>query len=395
MMVTSEKSVVKEERDEVRKVVLPPVLRGSKELLINRELSLLEFFRRVLEEALDETQPLLERLKFLAIFSSNLDEFFMIRISALKEQLFGEVTELSPDGRTPEEQLAASREQLLPMIDEQMRCLREEVLPQLREHGIVIASYDSLSEKERQELNAYFMKRVFPVLTPQGVDPSHPFPYISNRSLNLGLMVEALPQHGITRSLTGRIEPRFVRLKVPPIVRRLVPVGGSQTKFVLLEDLIAANISTLFPRMRAGECHAFRVTRDDDIEIRDDEADDLLRVIEEQVRRRRFGTPVRLEVSATMPDEMILYLTDSLDLAAEDVYVINGPINVSDLMALYDVRRPELKDISFRPIVPKVFNYRKSIFDVIRERDVLLHHPYTSYTTVTDFIAQTLPFRQC
>ena len=388
MMVTSEKSVVKEERDEVRKVALPPVLRGSKELLINRELSLLEFFRRVLEEALDETQPLLERLKFLAIFSSNLDEFFMIRVSALKEQLFGEVTELSPDGRTPEEQLGACREQLLPMIEEQMRCLREEVLPELRERGIVVASYASLTEAERRELSDYFMKHVFPVLTPQGVDPSHPFPYISNRSLNLGLMVEALPQHGITRSLTGRIEPRFVRLKVPPIVRRLVPVGDSKTKFILLEDLIAANVSTLFPRMRVGDCHTFRVTRDDDIEIREDEADDLLRVIEEQVRRRRFGTPVRLEVSATMPDEMVRYLTDVLHLTDEDVYVIDGPINVQDLMGLYDVRGPELKDRPFRPVMPRVFNYRKSIFDVIKERDVLLHHPYTSYTTVTNFIAQ-------
>src|SRR5205085_6471464 len=152
----------------------------------------------------------------------------------------------------PEEQLAASREQLLPMIDEQMRCLREEVLPQLREHGIVIASYDSLSEKERQELNAYFMKRVFPVLTPQGVDPSHPFPYISNRSLNLGLMVEALPHHGITKSLTGRLEPRFVRIKVPQVLPRLVPVGGTGSTYVFLEELIAANVSALFPRMRAG-----------------------------------------------------------------------------------------------------------------------------------------------
>ncbi len=269
-----------------------------------------------------------------------------------------------------------------------MRCLREEILPQLREHGIVLASYDSLSEAERLELNEYFMKHVFPVLTPQGVDPSHPFPYISNRSLNLGLMVEPLPQHGITRSLTGRVEPRFVRLKVPPIVRRLVPVGDSGTKFVLLEDLIAANVSTLFPRMRASECHAFRVTRDDDIEIREDEADDLLRVIEEQVRRRRFGTPVRLEVSSTMPGEMVRYLTDSLHLTAEDVYVVDGPINVPDLMALYDVRRPELKDRPFRQTVPRVFNYRKSLFDVIKEHDVLLHHPYTAYTTVTDFIAE-------
>ncbi|OLE52186.1 MAG: RNA degradosome polyphosphate kinase [Acidobacteria bacterium 13_1_20CM_3_53_8] len=369
-------------------MALPPTLRGSKELLLNRELSLLEFFRRVLEEALDETQPLLERLKFLSIFSSNLDEFFMIRVSALKEQLTGEVTELSPDGMTPAEQLTECRERLLPMIDEQMRCLREQVLPQLKEHGIVLASYDTLSEGERRALNNYFMEHVFPVLTPLAVDPSHPFPYISNRSLNLGLAVEALPEHGITRSLTGRLESRFVRIKVPPVVPRLVPVNGAKSKFVLLEELIAANASALFPRMRAGRCHTFRVTRDDDIEIREDEADDLLRMIEEQLRRRRFGTPVRLEVSDTMPDEMVSYLTESLGLTPADVYVINGPLNVPDLMTLYEMRRPELKDRPFRPKVPKLLDQRKSVFETIKRQDVLLHHPYSSYKIVTDFISE-------
>src|SRR5947209_4071338 len=188
-MVVSEHAMLKEEREAARRLPLPPVLCGSKELLFNRELSLLEFFRRVLEEAQDETQPLLERLKFLSIFSSNVDEFFMIRVSALKEQLTGEVTELSPDGMTPTEQLRACRQRLLPMIAAQMRCLQAEVLPQLKTHGIVVAAYDSLSEAERHALDAYFMKRVFPVLTPLAVDPSHPFPYISNLSLNLGLMV--------------------------------------------------------------------------------------------------------------------------------------------------------------------------------------------------------------
>jgi polyphosphate kinase len=387
MMVAREKIVTKATPDAPQPMALPAMLRDAKELLFNRELSLLEFFRRVLDEALDETQPLLERLKFVAIFSSNVDEFFMIRMSALKEQLTGEVSELSPDGLTPAAQLSACRERLLPMITTQMRCLQEQVLPQLAEHGIEVVPYATLSETERQLLNNYFTQHVFPVLTPQAVDPSHPFPYISNRSLNLGLMVEALPEHGITRSLTGRRGPRFVRLKVPPVVPRLVPVTGAQTRYVLLEELIAANIGALFPRMRAGACHAFRVTRDDDIEVREDEADDLLRVIEQQLRRRRFGTPVRLEVAATMPAEMINYLTEALSLAAEDVYVIDGPLNVPDLMSLYELRRADLKDKSFRPTMPRAFQNGKSIFEAISARDVLLHHPYTSYTAVTDFIA--------
>ncbi|HYX41451.1 MAG TPA: polyphosphate kinase 1 [Pyrinomonadaceae bacterium] len=387
VMAAREKIVTKAAHDEPQRVVLPTVLRGAKELVFNRELSLLEFFRRVLDEALDETQPLLERLKFLSIFSANVDEFFMIRMSALKEQLTGEVAELSPDGMTPAAQLSACRARLLPMIAAQMRCLQAQVLPQLAAHGIAVVPYATLAETERHALNAYFMRHVFPVLTPQAVDPSHPFPYISNRSLNLGLMVEALPEHGITRSLTGRRGPRFIRLKVPPVVPRLVPVSGAQTKYVLLEELIAANINTLFPRMRAGAGHAFRVTRDDDIEVREDEADDLLCVIEQQLRRRRFGTPVRLEVAATMPAEMIRQLTEALGLAAEDVYVLDGPLNVTDLLALYELRRADLKDKPFRPTVPPAFQNGKSIFEAIKQRDVLLHHPYTSYTAVTDFIA--------
>ena len=372
----------------MQQMALPPVLCGAKELLFNRELSLLEFFRRVLKEAQDDSLPLLERLKFLSIFSSNVDEFFKIRVSALKEQLSGEVTELSPDGRTPEEQLSECRAHLLPMIEAQTRCLQDEVLPQLKARGIHIAPYDSLADSERHALDAYFMASVFPVLTPLAVDPSHPFPYISNRSLNLGLMVEALPEHGITKSLTGRLEPRFVRIKVPQVLLRIVPVGGTGSTYVFLEELIAANVSALFPRMRAGACYPFRVTRDDDMEVREDEAGDLLCLIEKQLRKRRFGMPVRLEVAATMPDEMVRYLTEALGLAPDDVYSIAGPLNVPDLMALYELHQPELKFRPSKPTVPQVFNEGKSIFDVIKERDVLLHHPYTAYSTVTDFIAQ-------
>ena len=265
-----------------------PRLDGSR-LFFNRELSQIEFYRRVLEEALDPTQPILERLKFLSIFSENLDEFFMIRVSGLQETLAENVTELSPDGMGPVEQLKEIRARLVPLIAEHSRCLREEVLPELDRRGIQIVSYRTLSLPERQSLREFFKKKVHPVLTPQAVDQGHPFPYISNLSLNLGLMVEPLPELGITRSLTGKIEPRFARIKVPPLVPRLVPVAEGASKFVLLEELIAANVESLFSRMQVGECHAFRVTRDADVEIREDEANDLLRMVEQTLRKRRFG----------------------------------------------------------------------------------------------------------
>jgi len=263
-------------------------------LFFNRELSQIEFYRRVLEEAQDASQPPLERLKFLAIFAENLDEFFMIRVSGLQETLAENVTELSPDRMTAADQLREIRARLVPLFDEHARCLREEVLPQLEAQGIQIVPYNTLSLPERQVAREFFKRKVYPILTPQAVDQGHPFPYISNLSLNLCLMVEPLEELGITRSLTGKIEPRFARIKVPPLVPRLVPVGKSGVKFVLLEQVIAANVGQLFPRMQVSQCHVFRVTRDADVEIREDEANDLLRMMEQTLRRRRFGTPVRL-----------------------------------------------------------------------------------------------------
>ncbi|HVG30974.1 MAG TPA: polyphosphate kinase 1 [Pyrinomonadaceae bacterium] len=374
--------------NQAAKVELPPSLRHSREFLLNRETSLLEFFRRVLEEAQDARQPPLERLKFIAIFSSNLDEFFMIRVSGIKEELEQEVVAPTSDGLAPEEQLNLIREYVLPMVAEQSRCLTEEVLPQLAGHGIEIASYDSLSADERMGLKGYFDEHVFPVLTPQGVDPGHPFPYISNLSLNIGLMVEPAIEHGITRSLTGRPEPRFVRIKVPPTVPRLVRVGREGARFVLLEDVIAGNAGELFQRMNAGRCHTFRVTRDADIEVRDYEADDLLRSMEQTLRKRRFGKAVRLEVSDQMPREMVDYLATELELEPEDVYVIAGPLGVGDLMQLYVLKRPELKDKPLASTTPAVLKGARSVFDVVRARDVLLHHPYTSYDTVVDFMKE-------
>ncbi|HEY0378647.1 MAG TPA: polyphosphate kinase 1 [Pyrinomonadaceae bacterium] len=371
--------------EEAPLATLPPRLSGP-EFLINRELSLLEFHRRVLEEALDTSEPLLERLKFLSIFSTNLDELFMIRVSGLKEALEEDVTEPSPDGMTITEQLREIRARLLPMFDEQMRCLREEVLPQLRAEGIEVVAYDSLSEDERRQADEYFTEDVFPVLTPQAVDSAHPFPYLSGLSLNLGLMVEPVPEHGITRSLTGGVEARFARIKVPPLMPRLVKVGASSTRFVLLEELIAANAYALFPRMQVSQSHVFRVTRDADIEVREDKAADLLKAIEQTLRKRRFGSAVRLEVSEGMPDFMVRSLTKELELTADDVYTVDGPLRVDDLMKLYGLDRPDLKDKPVKITVPNFIKNEESIFEVIKRRDVLLHHPYTSYSTVVKFI---------
>ena len=375
---------------EFPKPVEVSVAPAKSDLFFNRELSLLAFHARVLEEAFDKSNPLLERLKFLSIFSSNLDEFFMIRCSGLKEELEQGITDVAPDGATPAEQLARIREQVLKLVDAQARCLREEILPELNETGVQLAPYDSLSRAEKEDLKHYFIEKIFPVLTPLAVDPSHPFPYISPLSVNIGLMVDA-PKEMKLRGRGKTLQSRFVRIKVPsPVVPRLVPIGPSGTRFVLLDEIIEANIDLLFPGMQPGSCHRFRVTRDADIEIREEEAEDLLSVIQEELRRRKFGTPVRLEISPDMPQEMIDYLTESLGLEADDVFVFDGPLHIQDLMTLYDVDRPDLKDAPFQPIVPEWFTSHKTIFDAIKERDRLLHHPYDSYDCVTGFINQAV-----
>jgi polyphosphate kinase len=368
------------------KITLPETILHNKGFLFNRELSWLEFNRRVLEEALDKSQPILERLKFLSIFSTNLDEFFMIRVSGLMEELEEEVIEPSPDGMTPAQQLREISRRLHPMIEEQMRCVREEVLPQLKAQGISILSYGKLNEKEQQEANRYFIDNVFPILTPQAVDPGHPFPYISNLSLNVGVTIKPNERGEPSPPLLLKGEPRFARIKVPPTVSPLVPVGESGCCFTYLGSLISANLSHLFPGMHLGKSYLFRVTRDADIELREDEAGDLLRTMEQHLRRRRFGTPVRLEVSSSMSQKMGKYLANSLELAKDDVYVIDGPLDIPDLMTLYQMDRPDLKDKPFQPAIPAALQQRKSIFDAIKDQDVLLHHPYTSFAAVTDFI---------
>lgn len=343
--------------------------------LLNRELSLIDFFRQVLSEAHDDRNPLLERLRFLTIYSNIVDEFFMVRVSGLKEEVEHGWMQPSLDGMTAAEQLQEIRNRLEPMAVEQTRCLREEILPELAQRGIVLTDYESLSKAERHVADNYFAQQVLPVLTPLAVDPAHPFPYISGLSLNLGIMVRSADDE----------EARFVRLKVPPVLPGLVQVS-EETRFVFLSEVIAANLGVLFPGMTVERAHTFRVTRDADIDIREEEADDLLRALQQELRKRRFGSPVRLEVSSDMSNDMAGYLMQSIGVEPDDVYVREDPLNIPDLDQLCDLDRPDLKYSRLRTTVPAVLKRDKSIFDAIKRRDVLLHHPYTDYSTVTNFI---------
>ncbi len=354
----------------------------------NRELSWLEFNRRVLDEAMDENVQLLERLKFLSIFSTNLDEFFMIRVSGLKEQIEENVRELSPDGLSAAEQLREVGKRLRPMLRRQTAYLTETVLPELAAEEITVEPYRSLNAKERKKLDKYFIENLFPILTPQSVDSSHPFPYISNLSLNLGLFIE--PNRNHTQKNLRHLfrQKRFARIKLPPTVPRLIPISEKKGRFTLLEEVIAANANHLFPNMKTGEGFLFRVTRDADIELREDEAGDLLRTLERELQRRRFRFAVRLEVSAEMPDKMLKVLSDGIGLQDEDIYKIDGFVDIPDLMQLYQLERQALKDEPIPIVHPAVLGEKKSIFDVLKKRDLLLHHPYTSFGTVTDFIAE-------
>ncbi len=361
-------------------------LNGNK--LFNRELSWLEFNRRVLDEATDDNLPVLERLKFLSIFSSNLDEFFMIRVSGLKEQIFEGVGELSADGLTATEQLAAVYKRLRPMLKRQVSYLSENVIPALKEAGITIESYEGLNAKDKKHLDKYFRNNIFPILTPQSVDSSHPFPYISNLSLNLGLYIE--PNRAFTQAKLKHLfrQKRFIRIKLPSTVPRLIPINEKAGRHALLEEVVAANVAELFPHMKTSEAYVFRVTRDADIELREDEAGDLLRTLERELQRRRDRFAVRLEVASGMPNKMVKLLATGTGLADDEVERIDGFVDIPDLLQLYSLDRPRLKERPITSVVPAVFQKKENIFDVIKKQDVLLHHPYTSFTTVGDFISR-------
>jgi polyphosphate kinase len=357
-------------------------------LFFNRELSWLEFNRSVLEEAFDEGLPVLERLKFLSIFSTNLDEFYMIRVSGLMEQIEEGIGDLSPDGLTAQEQLKEIGKRLRPILKRQSAHLQQNVMPALAEVGITIEPYSGLPAKERRRLDKYFRDNLFPILTPQSVDSSHPFPYVSNLSLNLGLFIE--PDRVHTRRDLKHLfkQRRFTRIKLPTNVPRLIRIDPKANRFALLEDVVAANVGQLFPNMKAGKSYLFRVTRDADIEIREDEAGDLMRTLERELQRRRDRLAVRLEVSADMPDKILKTLMEGIGLTDDEVIKIDGFLDIPDLMQLYSLDLPQMKEKPFSLVHPEVFADKKSVFEVLKKQDVLLHHPYMAYSTVTEFVAE-------
>ena len=349
-------------------------------LFYSRELSWLAFNDRVLEEAFDARNPLLERLKFIGIFSTNLDEYFMIRVAALKQQLAAEVHKRSNDGRLPNEQLAAISERLRPSLERFAKLLRDDLMPALCNEGIAIRSYAELSDEQKNDLRVLFDERVFPVLTPLAVDQGHPFPYISNLSLSLGVEMY--------ESTVDGPEMHFARVKVPQSLPRLIAVPAPEglNHFVLLEDVIAQNLDALFPGMEIRASYRFRVTRDADLDLQEDEADDLLRMIESELRRRRFGEPVRLEVEASMPQALRTKLLEALSLGEDDLYAIDGMLGTNDLFGLVALDRPELHDAPFTPSFPKRLVGESDIFAAIREGDILLQHPYESFDPVVQFV---------
>ncbi len=357
-------------------------------LFINRDLSLIEFYRRVLNEGLDPSQPLLERVKFMAIFSSLIDEFFMVRMSGFKEKPGDVSSGVSPDGLTSAQQLASIRSSIKEMGRLQEKCIKEEILPALAENGIHIDIYSRLNEVEQDTLRDHFRTKICPVLTPQAIDPSHPFPYVSGETLNIGLYIRPKLNKRVERALKLNGERIFVRIELPAFLPRFIPVPGREETFVPLEDVVAANIDLLVTDAQVSHCHFFRICRDADIELRESEAADLLEMMEENLRKRRFGTVVRLEVSAPMPEEMVGHIAEELELQDEDIYRISGPLRVTDLFEIAKLNRPELKQGPVRVTTPEIFTSGRSTFDLIREADLMLHHPYMPYSIITDLIAE-------
>lgn len=352
----------------------------------NRELSWLDFNARVLALAEDASQPLLERAKFLAIFSSNLDEFYMVRVAGLKRRNETGLSVRSADGLTPREQLAYISKRNQELVEQHAAAWEKRLRPALAEHEIRIARWSDLNDEQRARLSTYFHEQIFPVLTPLAVDPAHPFPYISGLSLNLAITV---------RDPNGGGE-RFARVKVPDNVSRLVPVDHNRDDrsalFLPLEVLIAAHRDKLFTGMQVTEVHAFRVTRNADLEVEEDQDEDLLKALERELAQRRFGPPVRLEVADDMSEHMMELLLRELEVDPHDVVVVPGLLDLSCLWQLHGVDRTDLKDAPFVPATHPAFGERetpKSVFATLREGDVLVHHPYDSFSTsVQRFVEQ-------
>src|SRR5262245_59936682 len=367
----------------------PPTLEDP-QYYINRELSLLEFQRRVLEEAQNERNPLLERVKFLSIVSSNMEEFFMVRVAGLLQQVAAGVHDISADGLSPAEQLVAIRKVATKLMIQIEECFLLSVLPALKQAGIHVLNYSELTERQQAKVKNYFDEIVFPVLTPLAFDPGRPFPHISNLSLNLAILIR--DQEGAEH---------FARLKVPKTLPQLVPIkrsSGSLRKdgtvpynhyFVWLDQVIRANLATLFPGMEIVEAHAFHVTRNADMVIQELEADDLLDTIEASVRQRRFGSVVRVTVNRAMPSHILGILMSNLEVDAKDVYTLEGPLTLSTLMELYAINRHELKETPFQPAIPAALDSRSGdgeLFSTIKREPILLHHPFDSFKPVVDFL---------
>ncbi len=366
------------------------ILKGylKRENFFSRDLSWIEFNHRVLEEALNPDLPLLDRIKFISIFFTNLDEFYMIRISGLKEQIRANIIEPSIDGLTPTEELRRAEEMIKPQVDTLLKYWKNILIDELKENNIFISGINELSKKEQTKLTEYYNNEIYPVLTPLAFDPGRPFPYISNLSLSFAIQVKK-----------PNSELYFARLKIPSILPRLIKLDDvittdcneeSCAKFIWLDDLIYHNINSLFPGLEIISAHKFRITRNTDLEIQEDEADDLLAIIEENVKRRKFGSVVRCEVEKDMPEFMIDILSKNLQISEKDLQIVDGPMGLSSIMSLYALPFHHLKEKPFHPVLPKAFEEedRESIFDLIAQRDILLHHPYDSFSPVIDMVKE-------
>jgi polyphosphate kinase len=357
---------------------------GDDPRYLNRELSWLQFNERVLAIAEDRNLPLLERVKFVAIFTSNLDEFFQVRVAGIHEQVDADATGVNADGITPAAQLVAIDRMVRELTVRQAALMHDELLPELRAHGIEILDDADTTAAEREHLDRVFEELVFPVLTPLAVDPAHPFPYISNMSLNLAIRLRDEDD-----------DVRFARVKIPPVLPRLIALPGAagRDRFVPLESLVAARLDRLFPGVEVLDHHTFRVTRNADFEIEEEEADDLLLAIESELSRRRFGRAVRLEVEPAMSEEVRDLLERELEIDERDLHVLPAPLGLSGLMELTAIDRPDLKLPSSTavtsPELASAPGEETDVFAVLRERDVLLHHPYEAFaTSVQAFIEQ-------
>ncbi len=350
---------------------------SAPEYYLNRELSLIEFNRRVLLEAADKRHPLLERLKFISIFSSNMDEFFMIRVAGLKSQISAGVVELSYNGMTPAEQLTEIRSRLIPLYQEQERILYNEILPELKLNNIELHEFSNVSKKEKEYLEKHFKDKIMPVLTPLSLDPAHPFPRLINRILNLAFVLKD--------TSTSIIERKIAFLQIPAVLPRFIQLNSKTgNHYVLIEQIIKEYAGLLFPGLEVETTNTFRVTRDADVEIAEDEAEDLLSEIAEQVKRRRWGRAVvKIEVSANMPDYLVNLLMNALDLEPSDVYVHNRPLNMPDYMELAALNIRRLRDIPFKTYTLPEFAESVNVFDAIKKSDFLVHHPFDSFTNST------------